>query len=63
MVAHREEIQWRKKPLRQAPNTAETPGIYDFDDFVIVHGQSLKIVLALLLRGLLWKIGHLIRAA
>lgn len=44
--------------ILQASQTAARPGIYRFDDFVIVHGQSTKIVLALLLRGLLWKIGH-----
>lgn len=45
----------------QASKKAGAPGIHRFGEFIIVNGQSTRVVLALMVRGLLWRIGHRLR--
>jgi hydroxyacylglutathione hydrolase len=45
----------------QASKTASTPGIHRHPEFAIVHGQSARVILPLMVRGILWKIGYRLR--
>ncbi len=42
----------------QASQQAATPGIHRFGEFFIVNGQSARVVAALMVRGILWRIGY-----
>ncbi len=45
----------------QASHTARTPGIHRHRDFTIVHGQSTRVIVPLMVRGILWKVGYRLR--
>lgn len=42
----------------QAAHFAHTPGIYRHSDFTIVHGQTPRVTVPLMVRGVLWKLGY-----
>lgn len=61
---HEASLVWSPRHIGQvlkAIETASAPGIHRYEEFIIVHGQSIRVIAPLLLRGFLWKVGYRLR--